>query len=86
MAELNLYQQQLFDEWVISKDFERKGRKTTICFLTLKNGFEVVGTSACVDPADFDVKVGEFYALVDALSQIDLAVGFYRQCKLYKKG
>jgi hypothetical protein len=43
-------------EQIVKTEYTRVGVKTTICTLTLKNGFEVIGTSACVDPANFDEK------------------------------
>ena len=54
----------------------KMGEKTTVALLKLHNGFEVVGTSACVDPAMFDVELGKHYATVDALSKLDQFVGF----------
>ena len=32
------------------------GKRTTACIFTLKNGFEVVGTSVCCDPNDNDAE------------------------------
>lgn len=34
------------------------GRKTTCVVCTLPNGFEIVATSACVDPNDYDETIG----------------------------
>lgn len=44
--------------------------KTTLCVLHLKNGYTIVGKSACVDPANFNVAVGEKYAYEDAINQL----------------
>lgn len=44
--------------------------RTTICTLTLENGYTVHGYSACVDPAEFDIHQGRFYAFNDAMRQI----------------
>lgn len=46
------------------------GEKTTVAFIKMASGFEIVGTSACVNPDDFDKEVGRLYALKDALSQL----------------
>lgn len=35
---------------------------TTFCFLTVRNGFCVIGEAGCVDPANFDIDVGRRYA------------------------
>ena len=44
--------------------------RTTICTLMLENGYSVHGYSACVDPAEFDINLGRFYAFEDAVRQI----------------
>ena len=36
--------------------------RTTICQLTLKNNFTVIGESACVSIENFDAAKGNFYA------------------------
>lgn len=79
--ELNLtdYQKMMFNYHVKSTEFVKLGKKTTACLLTVKNGFEIVGTSACVDPADFNEEIGNHFALVDALNILDGFVGFARQ-------
>lgn len=43
---------------------------TTVCQLTLENGFSVNGHSACADPANYDQFLGEKYAYEDALRKI----------------
>lgn len=42
----------------------------TVCCLRLKNGFAVVGASACVSPANFDARLGEEMAKEDAIREI----------------
>jgi hypothetical protein len=83
--QLSEYQQRLYNEWVNYCSVFRAGEKTTIAVLILKNGFEVVGTSACVDPKDFVFSLGYHYAVVDALKKLDELVGFQRQVELNKK-
>lgn len=46
------------------------GRKTTLVLLTLQNGFEVVGTSACVDPENYNQEVGAKFARQRALDKV----------------
>ncbi len=81
MSELKLndYQQMMYDEYVDDTYGQRMGEKTTVVVLKLKNGFEVVGSSGCVNPADFVYEIGYHYALVDALKKLDELVGFLRQ-------
>lgn len=43
---------------------------TTYCTIIMKTGFEFVGRSACVDPANFNKEIGEKVAYDDAFRQI----------------
>ncbi|MGL5388958.1 MAG: Gp49 family protein [Serratia sp. (in: enterobacteria)] len=43
---------------------------TTVCALTLKNGFTLIGESSCVDPSNFDKELGEKYARETAVNKI----------------
>lgn len=43
---------------------------TTVCCLTLKNGFTVVGKSACVFPANFNEEIGRKVAYEKAKDQV----------------
>lgn len=42
----------------------------TICVIELQNGFTVLGSSACADPAKFDAEIGRRLARSDAVSKI----------------
>ena len=44
---------------IADKKFSKLGEKTTVCLLTLRNGFEVTGTSSCVDPREYSQEIGE---------------------------
>lgn len=57
-------------------EFVILGEKTTVCLLKLMNGYEVVGTSACIDPEDFDAELGEKYAFSEALAQLAKLNGY----------
>lgn len=48
----------------------------TVCSVTLDNGFSVRGESACVDPANFDEKIGKTLAYKDAYGQLWKLFGF----------
>lgn len=48
----------------------------TICILTMINGFHVVAHSACVDPANFDVQMGEQIARKKAVDQLWALEGY----------
>jgi len=57
----------------------------TVCLLTLKNGFSVIGESACVSPENFDVEIGEKIAMENAKSKIWALLGFALAEKLALK-
>ncbi len=42
----------------------------TLCILTLRNGFTIVGKSACVSPENFNAELGRKIAREDAVNQI----------------
>lgn len=67
---------------ILSEEFHKMGKKTTICLLTLHNGFEVVGVSACVDPANYDQAIGEKIALENATEKIWELEGYLLQNNL----
>lgn len=47
-----------------------EGTCLTVCCLVLKNGFTVVGESACASPENFDKEVGELRAFQKAKAKI----------------
>jgi hypothetical protein len=48
----------------------------TLCVLTLRNGFNVVGESACVSRDNFNVELGQRIALEDAKKKILVLEGY----------
>lgn len=46
------------------------GTTLTVCCLTLRNGYHVLGESACVSPADFDAEQGRRLARQNALNKM----------------
>lgn len=54
----------------------------TICVLTLKNGFTVVGKSACASPENYDAVLGYKIAREDARKQIWALEGYHLRSKL----
>jgi hypothetical protein len=53
------------EEFLIMSD-----HRTTLCQLTLENGYTVIGQSACVDIENFDASLGRHYAKEDAINKI----------------
>lgn len=55
---------------IVHEEDVKLGEKTTVVMLRLKNGFEVVGTSGCVDPANYDHEIGKKYARKRAIDKV----------------
>lgn len=58
------------------------GTTTTACCLVLTNGFTVMGTSACADPANFNEDLGQRLAYQDAFRQLWRLEGYRLRCDL----
>lgn len=67
-----------------SEEFFMLGEKTIACLVILQNGFEIVGTSACVDPANFNTTMGREFAHEDAMRQIETLEGYRLQWELHE--
>lgn len=59
--------------------------RTTICQLTLDNGFTVDGKSACVSIANFNEALGNKYSREDAVSKVWAFLGFRLADELSKQ-
>jgi hypothetical protein len=49
---------EMVDEFIVDYEVFTKKDKITIVIATLKNGFTIVESSACVDPANYNEQVG----------------------------
>jgi hypothetical protein len=54
----------------------------TVCALTLKNGFQVVGESACASPENFDESIGRKIAYDNARNKIWALEGYRLRSEL----
>jgi hypothetical protein len=54
----------------------------TVCLLTLKNGFQVSGDSACASPENFDAEIGRKIARDNAVQKIWALEGYLLKEKL----
>jgi hypothetical protein len=55
----------------------------TICFLTMRNGFVVLGKSAPASPENFDEEKGRTFAYEDAIRQLWPLMGFELRQRLW---
>lgn len=69
-------------------DYPPKGHPLTlltICVLVLRNGFTIVGKSACASPENFDAELGRKIARQDAVNQIWPLEGYRLKSELANK-
>jgi len=52
------------------------GTTVTVCCLTLRNGYNAVGESACVSPQNFDAEIGRKVAYENAKQKIWVLEGY----------
>jgi hypothetical protein len=57
----------------------------TFCVLVMRNGFTVVGKSACASPENFDAELGKKIARQDAISQCWALMGYELRSKLAER-
>lgn len=63
-----------------------EGSCLTICVLTLQNGFQVTGESACADPAMYDAEIGKRIAQDNAIKKIWPLMGYMLKQEVYLSG
>ena len=59
--------------------------QTTICCLSLQNGFSVIGVAGCVSPENFDEEIGKQVSRNDARNQIWKLEGYLLKERLSHK-
>ena len=65
------------DNTIIKEEYYTfPGSVMTVCCLTLRNGFSVVGESACVSPENFNVEIGKEIAKSNARDKIWALEGY----------
>lgn len=58
-------------------EYNRFGDTNTHCTIKTKSGFSFTGESACVDPNNFDQKIGEKFAYENAFNKMLTPYGFW---------
>lgn len=70
-----------------SASYTRLGDSTTtVCQLTLKNGYTVTGESACIDPNLFNQAIGEKVAWDNAVDKIWQLEGYLLTQRRFEAG
>ena len=74
---------QHIDEQIVAEDYHVfPGTTLTVCALTLRNGFHVVGESAAASPANFDAELGRKIARDNARNKIWALEGYLLRSRL----
>lgn len=60
------------------------GTMLTVCCVTLRNGFTVVGESACASPDNFDAELGRKIARANATQKIWPLEGYLLRQRLHE--
>ncbi len=68
--------QHIEEQIVHSAYHQFPGTTVTVCCLTLRNGYNTVGESACVVPANFDAEIGRKIAYENAKQKIWALEGY----------
>lgn len=77
----------LIDEQIASEAYYVFPETTvTVCCLSLQNGFQVIGHSACADPTNFDAELGRHIARRNAREQIWALEGYLLRAHLHAVG
>lgn len=73
----------LIDEAIVSEQYHVfEGTTMTVCALTLKNGFIVIGESAAASPENFDKDIGRKISRDNARNKIWAFEGYNLRTKL----
>lgn len=78
---------QLIDDAIVGEAYHVfPGTTSTVCRLTLKNGFSTIGESAAVSLENFDKEIGRKIARDNARDKIWAFEGYLLKQKLYEEG
>lgn len=62
-----------------------EGSCTTVCMITLENGYTVIGQSACASPENFNEQLGRDLAFENAVQKIWALEGYLLKERLYQE-
>lgn len=71
--------QQMVDDFIVCREVHTVGKKTTVVHATLKNGFEIIESSSCVDPANYSEDLGAEICSERIKNQVWHLLGFALQ-------
>lgn len=71
--------QKMVDDFIVAKEVSTLGDKVTVVRATLRNGFELVESSACVSPENYDKKMGAEICMEKIKDKVWFLLGFLLQ-------
>ena len=71
--------QEMVDDFIAAKEVSTLGGKVTVVRATLRNGFEIVESSACVSPENYDEKLGAEICMKKIKDKVWFLLGFLLQ-------
>ena len=71
--------QKMVDDFIVAKEVSTLGDKVTVVRATLRNGFELVESSACVSPENYDEKLGAKICMEKIKDKVWFLLGFLLQ-------
>ena len=75
--------QKMVDEFITKTEVTTMGEKTTVVRAGLRNGFEIVESSSCVSPENYDEELGAEICLEKIRDKVWFLLGFLLQTAVY---
>ena len=75
--------QKMVDEFITKTEVTTMGEKTTVVRAVLRNGFEIVESSSCVSPENYDEERGAEICLEKIRDKVWFLLGFLLQTAVY---
>lgn len=71
--------QEMVDDFIVAREVTTMGDKCTVVRATLRNGFEIVESSACVSAENYDEKLGAEICMKKIKDKVWFLLGFLLQ-------
>ena len=84
ISEKNTITQENVDNFIKEIKIVTIGEKTTLVHATLENGFAITKTSACVDPENYDEKIGAEICMEHIKNEVWYLLGFLLQQRVHE--
>lgn len=75
--------QKMVDEFITKTEVTTMGEKTAVVRAVLRNGFEIVESSSCVSPENYDEELGAEICLEKIRDKVWFLLGFLLQTAVY---